>query len=205
MVTGAQRSYQLKVGACLGDDVKDEKTVVILNRKLVWMEDCIEHEADEQGVEKVWCESMSRMTMCHRDRGYTVGASSCVSGVQEHADSSFTPSVVPARGDQQFRSLGNADAGQDPLHPKSSSSSCALSLQNFDVWLTPACVTFAFFCTPVVVAMFVVEANATLVTKKRWIALGVPAQGPLSNSTSTCCFKTFFTTSFSVQHHFLQL
>ena len=30
-----QRSYQLKVRAILGDDAKDEKTVVILNRKLV--------------------------------------------------------------------------------------------------------------------------------------------------------------------------
>ena len=30
-----QRSYQLKVRATLGDDVEDEKTVVILNRKLV--------------------------------------------------------------------------------------------------------------------------------------------------------------------------
>ena len=49
-----QRSYQLKVGAILEDDVKDEKTVVIINRKLVWKEDCIEHEADEQHAQKVW-------------------------------------------------------------------------------------------------------------------------------------------------------
>ena len=40
-----QRSYQLKVRAILGDDVRDEKTVVILNRKLVWKENCIEYEA----------------------------------------------------------------------------------------------------------------------------------------------------------------
>ena len=48
-----QRSYQLKVRAILGDDVKDEKTVVILNHKLVWKEDCIEHEADDQHARKV--------------------------------------------------------------------------------------------------------------------------------------------------------
>ena len=34
--------------------MKDEKTVVILNRKLVWKEDCIEYEADEQHAQKVW-------------------------------------------------------------------------------------------------------------------------------------------------------
>ena len=49
-----EKSYQLKVRAILGDDVKDEKTVVILNRKLVWKEDCIEYEADEQHAQKVW-------------------------------------------------------------------------------------------------------------------------------------------------------
>ena len=37
-----QRSYQLKVRTARGDDAKDEKTVVILNRKLLWKEDCIE-------------------------------------------------------------------------------------------------------------------------------------------------------------------
>ena len=34
--------------------MKDEKTVVILNCKLVWKEDCIEYEADEQHAQKVW-------------------------------------------------------------------------------------------------------------------------------------------------------
>ena len=49
-----QRSYQLKVRAILEDDAKDQKTVVILNHKLVWEEDCVEHEADEQHAQKVW-------------------------------------------------------------------------------------------------------------------------------------------------------
>ena len=49
-----QRSYQLKVRAMLGDSAKHEKTVVILNRKLVWKEDCIKYEADEQHAQKVW-------------------------------------------------------------------------------------------------------------------------------------------------------
>ena len=34
--------------------MKDEKMVVILNRKLVWKEGCIEYEADEQHAQKVW-------------------------------------------------------------------------------------------------------------------------------------------------------
>ena len=49
-----QRSYQLNLRAILGDDAKDEKTVVILNRTLVWKEDCIECEADEEHAQKVW-------------------------------------------------------------------------------------------------------------------------------------------------------
>ena len=42
-----ERSYDIKVRAILGDELKDDKTVVILHQRLVWKEECIEYEADQ--------------------------------------------------------------------------------------------------------------------------------------------------------------
>ena len=55
------------------------------------------------------------------------------------------PRVVPAGGDKQIRSLGNAATDQDSFSPTKPIRDLRTSLQTVDAWLTPARLTFAFF------------------------------------------------------------
>ena len=88
----------MKVRAILGDDAKDEKTVVILGRKLVWKEACIEYEVDEQHAQKVWSGLGVDCKECRKD--WTRRASGRIQGHHNEDDECLNPQEV-----QEFRGL----------------------------------------------------------------------------------------------------
>ena len=50
---GMRKHYELKVRAVLGDEARDDKEVTILNRKLKWVGDSLEYEADDRHVKEI--------------------------------------------------------------------------------------------------------------------------------------------------------
>ena len=118
-----QRSYQLKVRAILGDDVKDEKTVVILNHKLVWKENCIEYEADEQHAQKV----SSGCGLESTSKGLDTPSIREGSGNHNEDDECLNPQEV-----KEFRGLvarANYLAQDRPIHPVCDQGSVQVSLR----------------------------------------------------------------------------